>query len=271
MEAPTMIYVLLIFQAALVLGIVLFTLGFLFTSLKENEPRAAMMAGALSVFLIGMELAIYFFYTLGFFFHFAGMLVLVGAWAATGAAIYFLCRRAGPNQRALKGVDGYIVGQAQRFDEREQVFARERSLRPDSAEYKEFYRLNPELESMDSERRKAGGLLGVPGAIDRPGGASNVSAMEAAFAIPPHFGKPESHSPAVHATEENRSAMSPAEATLRVKGYARHLRAGVVGVAKINPRWISVSRIFAAFAKNAHAAVPPILFPMKISTSPRAL
>ena len=63
-----MIYVLLIFQAALVLGIVLFTLGFLFTSLKENEHRAAMMAGALSVFLIGMELGIYFFYTLGFFF-----------------------------------------------------------------------------------------------------------------------------------------------------------------------------------------------------------
>jgi hypothetical protein len=144
------------------LGIVLFTLGFLFTSLKENEPRAAMMAGALSVFLIGMELAIYFFYTLGFFFHFAGMLVLVGAWVATGAAIYFLCRRAGPNQRALKGIDGYVVGRAQRFDEREQVFARERSLRPDSAEYKEFYRLHPELESMDSERRKAGGLLGVP-------------------------------------------------------------------------------------------------------------
>ena len=238
MEFSKMINILLIVQAVMVFGIVLFTLGFLFTSLKENEHRAAMMAGALSVFLIGMELAIYFFYTLGFFFHFAGMLVLVGAWVATGAAIYFLCRRAGPNQRALKGVDGYVVGRAQRFDEREQVFARERSLRPDSAEYKEFYRLHPELESMDSERRKAGGLLGVPGAIDRPGGASNVSAMEAAFSIPPHFGKPESHSPAAHATGEHRSSMSPAEATLGVKGYARHLGAGVVGVAKMNPLWV---------------------------------
>ena len=79
MESPTMIYVLLIFQAALVLGIVLFNLSFLITSLKENEHRAAMMAGALSVFLIGMELGIYFFYTLGFFFHFAGMQVLVRA------------------------------------------------------------------------------------------------------------------------------------------------------------------------------------------------
>ena len=129
-----MIYILLIIQAALVLGIVLFTLGFLITSLKENEPRAAMMAGILSVILIGLELCIYFLYTLGFFFHFVGMVMLVGGWVATGAVIYFLCRPTGPNRRALNGVDGYIVGQAQRFDEREQVFARERTLRPESAQ-----------------------------------------------------------------------------------------------------------------------------------------
>jgi hypothetical protein len=266
-----MIYVLLIFQAVLVFGIVLFTLSFLIASLKENEHRAALMAAALSGLLIGMELCIYFLYTLGFFFHIAGMLVLVGAWVATGAAIYFLCRRTGPNQRTLKGVDGYIVGQAQRFDEREQVFARERTMRPDSAQYKEFYRTHPELEQMDSERRKAGGLLGTPGTIDRPGGTSNVSAMTAAFAIPPHLGKPESHSPTAHATGENRSAMSPAEATLRVKGFARHLGAGVVGVAKINPLWVSVSRIFAAFAKNACTAALPVLFPMEIDMRSRAL
>jgi hypothetical protein len=259
-----MMYVLLIFQAALVFGIVLFTLSFIIASLKENEHRAALMAAAFSVLLISMELCIYFFYTLGFFFHFAGMLVLVVVWIVAGAAVYFFCRRTEPNQRALKGVDGYVVGQAQRFDEREQVFARERTLRPDSAQYKEFYRTHPELEQNDSERRKAGGLLGTPGIIDRPGGRSNVSAMAAAFAIPPHLGKPESHSPAAHATGENRSAMSPAEATSRVKGFVRHLGAGAVGVAKINPLWVSGSRIFAAIAKNARTAVPPVLSPMEI-------
>ena len=242
MESSTMIFVLLIFQAVLVFGIVLFTLSFLIASLKENEPRAALMAAALSGLLIGMELCIYFLYILGFFFHIAGMLVLVGAWVATGAAFYFLCRRTEPNQRTLKGVDGYVVGQAQRFDEREQVFARERTLRPDSAQYKEFYRTHPELEQKDSERRKVGGLLGTPGIIDRPGGRSNVSAMAAAFAIPPHLGKPESHSPAADANQENRSPMSPAEATLRVKGFVRHLGAGAVGVAKINPLWVYSNR-----------------------------
>jgi len=233
-----MIYVLLIFQAVLVLGIVLFTLGFLITSLKENEPRAAMLAGALSVFLIGLELGIYFLYTLGFFFHFVGMLMLVGAWVATVAVIYFLCRRTGPNPRALKGADGYVVGRAQRFDEREQVFARERTLRPNSAQYIEFYRTHPELEQVDSERRKAGSLLGIPGNIDRPGETSNVAAMSAAFSIPPHFGKPESHSPTIDVTGDNRSSMSPEAATLRVKGFARHLGAGLVGVTKMNPLWV---------------------------------
>jgi len=126
--------------------------------------------------LIGMELCIYFLYTLGFFFHLAGMLVLLGGWIVAGAAVYFLCRRTGPNQRTLKGVDGYIVGQALRFDERGQVFARERTLRPNSEQYKEFYRAHPELEQKDPERRKAGGLLGTPGIIDRLGGTSNVSA-----------------------------------------------------------------------------------------------
>ncbi len=98
-----MIYLLLIFQAAWVLGIVLFTLSFLITSLKENEHRAAIMAGALSVFLIGLELGIYIFYTLGFFFHFAGMLVLVGAWVATGARDLFPLPANRPESKGAQG------------------------------------------------------------------------------------------------------------------------------------------------------------------------
>ena len=238
MEFAMIIYLLLILLAALLFGIILFTLGFLITSVRENEPRAAMMAGVFSVFLIALELGIYSLYTQGFFFHGGGMLVLGVAWAATGAGIYFFWRRSGPNQRALKGVEGYLVGPAQRFDEREQVFARERTLIPGSVQYKEFYRTHSELEQLDSERRKAGGLLGIPGAIDRPGETFNVSAMTAAFSIPPHFGKPESHSPEVQLTKDQRPSISLEEATVRVKGFARHLGAGMVGVAKINPLWV---------------------------------
>ena len=91
---------------------------------------------------------------------------------------------------------------------------------------------------MDSDGRKAGGLLGSPGTIDRPGEISNVSAMTAAFSIPPHFGKPENHSPTVHETGKNRPTMSADEAALRVKGFARHLGASAVGVAKMNALWV---------------------------------
>ena len=108
-----MICVLFIFQAVLVIGIVLFTLGFLITSLKEKKPIAVMMVGALCGLLVVMEICIYSLYSLNFFPHFAGKLVLVSAWMAAGAVVYFLCCRTDPNQRALKGAEGHAVGQAQ--------------------------------------------------------------------------------------------------------------------------------------------------------------
>ena len=138
-----MINILLIVQAVLAFGIVLFTLGFLITSLMEKESRAAMMAGVLCGLLVVAELCIYFLHTLGFFSHVVGMLLIVIISIAAFGSIYFLCRQTSPNQRALKGVEGYVVGNAARYDEREQVFARERTLRPNSAEYKEFYRMHP--------------------------------------------------------------------------------------------------------------------------------
>lgn len=223
-------------------GIVLFTLGFLITSLREREKRAAFIAGVVCGLLVVMEICIYYLYSLGFFLHAAGGLLVVLAWLTAGAVTYYFGRRTAPNQKALKGVEGYIRGQAQRFDEREQVFARERSLRTGSAQYKEFYHLHPDLEHMDSARRASGGLLGIPGAIDRPAESPNVSAMTAAFSIPPLFGKPEIYSPAIHPTAENCSTLNPAEATARIKGYARHLGAGMVGVAKTNPLWVYSKR-----------------------------
>ncbi len=233
-----MVLFLLVLQAVLVLGVLLFTAAFLIASLNEREPRAAWIAAAVIILLIGLELCIYWLNTLGFFFYPAGLLLLLAGWAVTGSGIYFFYRHSGPNEKALKGVDGYKVGTAERFDEREQVFARERSLRPGSPQYEAFYRSHPELEQLDSERRAAGGLLGTPGAIDRPGEMPNVAAMEAGFAIPLHFGKPQNHSPAVRLSEADRPGISPEEAARRVKGFARQLGAGLVGVTRINPLWV---------------------------------
>ncbi len=233
-----MVLFLLVLQAVFVLVVALFTISFLIASLNEKEQRAAMIASAVILFLIGFELGIYGLYPLGFFFNPAGRLLLLAVWAVMGFGIYFFGRHTGPNEKALKGVEGYIVGNARRFDEREQVFARERSIRPGSAEYETFYRSHPELEQLDAERRTAGGILGTPGAIDRPGQLPNISAMEAAFSIPPHFGKPQNHSPAVQLSETDRPNLSQEEAARRVKGFARQLGAGSVGITRINPLWV---------------------------------
>ncbi|MGD8291410.1 MAG: reductive dehalogenase [Desulfobacterales bacterium] len=237
-----MINVWLIVQAVIALAIFLFTFGFLLTSIRENENRAAAVAGVLCGLQAVVALLVYYLYTLGSFAHFIGALLMAIVSMAVIGMIYFFWRQTDRNQRALAGTRGYVVGEALRYDEREQVFARERTLRPGSVEYKEFYRLHPELEPKDSERRKLGGLLGTPGAIDRPTEVFNISAMTAAFSIPPHFGKPQTHSPAVNTDADISLAMSPEEATRRIKGFARHLGAGVVGVAKMNPLWVYSKR-----------------------------
>ena len=233
-----MVVFFLTLQAVFVSAVVLFTITFLITSLSENETRAAWMAGALIFLLSGLELFIYWLYVLGFFSQPAGFLLLLAGSAAMGYGIFFLGRHTEPNAKAFEGVDGLIVGEVKRFDEREQVFARERSIRPDSQQYEDFYRFHPELEQMDTDRRMAGGLLGIPGAIDRPGERPNIAAMEAAFSIPPHFGKPKNHTPAVQPSENDRPNLSPEEAARRVKGFARQLGAGAVGITRINPLWV---------------------------------
>jgi hypothetical protein len=237
-ELLIMVLFLLVLQAVLVAVLVFFTIGFLIASLTEKEPRAALMAGAVIFVMIGFEFFIYWFYTLGFFFSPAGLPLLLTGWVVVGYGIYFFGRHTGPNEKALKGFEGLIVGEVKRFDEREQVFARERSIRPGSKQYEAFYRSHPELEQLDSERRAAGGILGTPGVIDRPGGIPNVAAMEAAFSIPPHFGKSKNHSPAVQLSEQDRPNLNPEEAARRVKGYARQLGAGAVGVTRVNPLWV---------------------------------
>ena len=79
-----------------------------------------------------------FFYlnNIGFFDTTFGQVTLfIAALLCTGI-LYFLVIDSDSNPKALKGTDGYIVGDVKRFDERETVFARNRSLRPGSEQYK---------------------------------------------------------------------------------------------------------------------------------------
>jgi len=131
------------------------------------------------------------------------------------------------------------VGEVKRFDEREIVFARNRSLRPGSEEYKTFYASHPELEAYDTKRRERGGPLGQLGAIDGQSGAANAAATLAPTSIPQSLSGPALVFPEAHpALKGKRIEMSADEATQRVKGFALNAGADLVGIAEINPLWI---------------------------------
>ena len=111
-----------------------------------------------------------------------------------------------PNQKALGGAKGYLIGKPVRFDERDTVFARFRSLVPGSEHYKTYYsQLHPEKEELDAKRRERG-FLGKPGSIDS-GYLPNVAMMKASFDIPPYLGlyaynDPDTETPSADLTPE---------------------------------------------------------------------
>jgi reductive dehalogenase len=217
--------------------------SFFISSIYEKERRAAIF-GFLQ--FLGMLAVLVIFAMLkksGFFHTGWGRFVLIFGYIAAGTAVFFLARRTKPNLRALQGSKGLIVGDVQRFDERTHVFARNRSLRPESAEYEAFYREYPELEAFDAARRKKGGPVGKPGTIDRPHGDALVAMTLASQKMCEYLSRPEIYEPEPHvALKEKLKAkkieMTPQEATERVKGYARHIGAALVGITEINPLWI---------------------------------
>ena len=93
----------------------------------------------------------------GFFNTKPGIVILIFGYLVAGLSAFFLLRRTPPNPRALKGTAGHIVGDVKRFDERETVFARVRSLRPGSEQYRTFYEKNPQFEAADNNRRGSSG------------------------------------------------------------------------------------------------------------------
>lgn len=214
-------------------------LSFLISSVWEKERRATVFA---AVQFSGMTALLILFLLLvghGFFRIPSGMTLLIAGYIILVFAAILLVRRTAPNQRALQGADGYIIGKVKRFDERMQVFARNRALPPGSEQYNQFYGEHPELEKYDAERRQKGGPLGEIGRIDRPYEGPNVAATLASLSIPFNLSSPEIVTPHTHPLLNGQKIqLGPEEATARVKGYARNIGADLVGIAEINPFWI---------------------------------
>jgi reductive dehalogenase len=232
-------------------GILLFVIGLLFTtqafiglcfllsSIWEKEKRASAFAVLQFLGMLGFLILFLVLWKSRFYETGPGVAALIAALILVAVAAFFLLRRTAPNETALKGTMGHVVGQVKRYDEREIMFARNRSLRPGSEEYKTFYGQHPELEAYDTHRRERGGPLGQTGSTDRPADGPNVAAAMASLSIPMHLSRQDQVKPHPHPVLKGKKfQLPPEQATERVKGYALHLGADLVGITEINPLWI---------------------------------
>jgi len=218
-------------------------LAFFISCIWEREKRATVFAGIqfigmLSLLILFLVLAFHGFFNQGF-----GLVLLILGYVFTGAAAFFLLRRTGANPKALEGTKGRVRGDVKRFDERDQVFARNRSIRPGSEQYKRFYEEHPEYEEYDARRREKGGPIGHPGTIDRPHEEADVAMALASQSMCLFLSSPEKFDPEPHfylkeKVKTKRAVLSPQEASERVKGYVLHLGAALVGITEINPPWV---------------------------------
>lgn len=196
---------------------------------KEQEFRAAKNGVLISCFL--------------FLLGFSLFIPIAGAFAAFIFAILFifglsLLIPAVPNPKALMGTNGYRSAEPVRFDERDSVFARYRSLEPGSDLYQTYYSaLHPEREEKDARRRQKG-FIGKPGIIDKEY-PPNVAMMHAAFDIPPFLGHYATNPPDPVAV---KIPLPPEKASEIVKNFTLHLGADRVGICKINPDLIYSNR-----------------------------
>ena len=199
---------------------------FTLESFKEHEPRAPKIGLLLTGIGLALLLLILFVpWIRPLLTAFYGLLLLCGF-------LLLIPARFDPRTRA--GAAGWIQGDPERFDERDTVFARNRSLPPDSRSYREYYQRHPELEAADAERRNLGGPLGRLGRID--GGHRPTAAQtRAAIFFPSALGREAALDPEPECTP---AEVYPDEAALRIKGLARHLGADLVGITRVNPLWI---------------------------------
>lgn len=213
--------------------------AFFVSSVYENEKRATLFS-AIQFMIMAVVLVAYLtLMKLGFFKSTAGIGILAAGTAGLAFAGHYLVRRSVPNPRALKGAGGLVVGEVRRQDERTTVFARNRSLKPGSEQYRKFYERYPQYEEYDARRRLSGGISGPPGRIDSPHEIPNVAAAQAQQVIATSLSEPEKIKPETPPYfKEKKPDMTPEEATLRVKGFARHVGADMVGIAALNPLWV---------------------------------
>lgn len=241
---------LIVFMAALlIIGLSAATV-FTIDSFLEKEPRAPWfgIAGiilhlALGTLLFSLPAArpfvagfLVFAISITIFF----MLPLKAGWKPKSAADFLV----------NDGAD------YERFDERDTVFSRNH-LQPDQPEYKKYYtEMHPEHKQRDDKRRKNGGPVGRPGRIDgfyMPNVAMMYSVHEFGQVVGDRICLDTNKdvmkgSVLINSLGKNlpKTEVDAEKITHIAKNWALHVGAGLVGVTKVDKRWLytHMGRIF---------------------------
>jgi len=207
-------------------------LAFFVSSIWEKEKRAAVLGGIQFALMLGFAVFFFSVKETGFFESGSGRWVPLAMLICFLFVFLILFKKTGSHPKALAGTKGFICGDVKRVDEREIVFSRGRILRPGMAQYDEFYSAHPAWEAADGERRKN---AKPPGYIDRPYEGPNKAGVMAQQRMALNLSTPDRYSPTRAGSKIN---LSPEEATQRIKGFAGHLGADLVGITEINPLWV---------------------------------
>lgn len=215
--------VLLFLDCCILLVVVIFTIE----STREKEPRALKFGWAGALFHLALIPGILWVPSLRM--PSAVLFLLYGLFL-------LICLIPGrPYRKALKGSMGHVLGEVERVDERDIVFARVEGLTPGSEQYRRYYEMHPEHKDYDDRRRASGGFpVGPSGRIDK-GYPPTTSMAEAAFHLCFFMGN--------HAVADPGQGSSPANLSAErasdiVKNFALHLGADLVGICGVNPNWV---------------------------------
>jgi reductive dehalogenase len=211
----------------LIINLCIFGVAVLFTfeSYREQEPRAPFFGTA------GIIVHLIFFPLL--FFSQTAQTIIACYFAILIALGFFLLIPGKHKNKVTLDSNGFVVGSVDRFDERENVFARN-GLKPGTEQYKYYYQKHPDQEERDTKRRSMGGNLGKLGSIDNRlptnvnmvlGSVSTLNSLEpnSLPAIPKNI---------------DQVKLDPQKATHIIKSWAKHIGADLVGVCKVDKRWV---------------------------------
>ena len=120
-------------------------LSYLISSIWEKEKRASIFAAVQFIGMAGVLILFAYGWQTGFLSTGPGIGILIFFLIGGVATGVLLMRKTQANPKALEGTKGLIVGEVKRPDERDIVFARNRSLRPGSEQYKAYYAMRPEV------------------------------------------------------------------------------------------------------------------------------